>query len=285
MRRATVARIGWEAYVAALALALFACAAAPASADPEGPAPDATLRPLCTDRPTKSDGACTVDAGHFQVESDVFNATTERSGGVTTDTYLFTSPTLKYGLTDTIDVEANPTPYEEVRTHSAGAPATRLYGVGDLYLRAKINLVGDDKGNFAATLYPFLKAPTARDGIGDGAWEGGMVVPLVIKLNDAFNLTFNPELDITKNMEGDGRHVGTAQLIDISWQLPKNVTVFGELWTDIDFDPQRTTKQYSADLAAAWQLPHDLQLDAGVNFGLNRETPDVQSYFGVSHRF
>ena len=112
-----------------------------------------------------------------------------------------------------------------------------------------------------------------------------MVVPLVIKLSDAFNLTFNPELDVTGNMAGDGRHLGTAQLIDLSWQLPGNVTVFGELWGDVDFDPQRTTKQYSADVAVAWQLPDDLQLDGGLNFGLNRETPDVQSYVGVSRRF
>ena len=217
---------------AALALLAFATAASAAvDPDPQSAASDGPpLRPFCTDRPTKSDGACTVDAGHFQIESDVFNATTQRSGGVTTDTYLFTDPTLKYGLTDTVDIEASLAPYEEARTHIAGA-TRRVYGVGDLYLRAKINLVGANGGMVAATLYPYLKAPTARDGIGDGAWEGGLIAPLVIKLNDAFSLTFDPELDVTENMDDSGHHVGTAQLIDLSWQLSKAVTVYGELWT------------------------------------------------------
>jgi hypothetical protein len=29
----------------------------------------------------------------------------------------------------------------------------------------------------------------------------------------------------------------------------------------------------------------DLQFDAGANFGLNRQTPDVELYTGVSVRF
>jgi hypothetical protein len=29
----------------------------------------------------------------------------------------------------------------------------------------------------------------------------------------------------------------------------------------------------------------DLQLDAGANFGLNRQTPDIELYAGVSTRF
>jgi hypothetical protein len=32
-------------------------------------------------------------------------------------------------------------------------------------------------------------------------------------------------------------------------------------------------------------LGNDVQLDAGANFGLNRVTPDVEIYGGVSVRF
>ena len=54
--------------------------------------------------------------GHFQYESDLFNGTFFREGGVTNDTYLVTNPTLKYGLTKTLDIEANIAPYEVVTT-------------------------------------------------------------------------------------------------------------------------------------------------------------------------
>jgi len=63
------------------------------------PTPDDQLRDLCTDRPPKANLPCTVDPGHFQYESDVFNWTRSVSGGTTTDTFLYTNPTLKVGLT------------------------------------------------------------------------------------------------------------------------------------------------------------------------------------------
>jgi hypothetical protein len=88
-----------------------ALAAAPLAAQAQDattpPAPSPELSAICTDRPTKSNVPCTVDAGHFQVESDLFNGTFQKVGGVTTDTYLVTNPTLKYGVTKTLDLEVN----------------------------------------------------------------------------------------------------------------------------------------------------------------------------------
>jgi hypothetical protein len=57
--------------------------------------PDADLRSLCADRPSKATGTCTVDAGHWQFESDIYNVTFQTVDGVSTRTELFTNPTLK----------------------------------------------------------------------------------------------------------------------------------------------------------------------------------------------
>src|SRR5580704_8295204 len=140
------------------------------------PVPDDQLRSLCTDRPTKSTSPCTVDAGHWQVESDLYNYTEQSSDGVTTITQLFTNPTLKLGLTNSLDFEVNIVPYEEMTTHDAATrTTTTATGVGDLFLKAKWNLVGDDGGNFAFALEPYVKVPTASAGLGDGAYEGGVI--------------------------------------------------------------------------------------------------------------
>src|SRR5438477_12745468 len=80
------------------------------------PTPDNALRPFCTDRPTKGTGPCTVDAGHLQIESDLFNATLQNSDGAVTDTYLYTNPNLKLGITENLDVELNVSSYVEVVT-------------------------------------------------------------------------------------------------------------------------------------------------------------------------
>ena len=205
---------------------------------------------------------------------------------MTTDTYVLAAPTLKYGVTDAVDLEASLAPATVVRTSGpAGAPSRTLSGVGDLYLRVKVSLADDPAGRFDAAILPFVKAPTARAGIGNGAWEGGVIAPLVFKLKGDLYLTLDPELDLLKNDAGDGRHLGMAQLVNLSWEVSKTVTLLGELWSDVDFRPHSTVVQYSADLAATRALAHDVQLDIGVNIGLNRDTPAVQAYAGISHRF
>ena len=76
------------------------------------PTPDTQMRSLCTDRPTKSNLPCTVDAGHFQYEADAVNWGYTRQGDITRNTYLFTNPTFKLGLTNNWDVELNIIPFE-----------------------------------------------------------------------------------------------------------------------------------------------------------------------------
>ena len=257
----------------------------PASAPAVPGAPSTELSAICTDRPTKSNAACTVDAGHFQYETDLFNGSFLRLGGVTTDTYLVTNPTLKYGLSKTVDVEVNIAPYEVVRTHDKFGATSTLGGVGDLYLRLKWNLYNSADSRWSFAALPYVKAPTARSAIGDAAVEGGMIFPINYKLTDKITLTTAPELDAYKDSDSTGRHFNSAQLINVGYSLPHSVTVYGELYGDWNHDPVRSVRQYSADTAVAWGITKFLQVDAGLNFGLNKYTPGVQAYFGVSQKF
>jgi hypothetical protein len=103
------------------------------------PTPDDQMRRFCTDRPPQANLPCTVDAGHFQYESDIINFTNSTTGGVTENTWLFTNPTVKLGLTNRIDLELNMAPDETVTTRSAAGKQS-LTGVGDLFVRTKVNL-------------------------------------------------------------------------------------------------------------------------------------------------
>jgi hypothetical protein len=250
-------------------------AAAPASA--------AQLQPVCADRPTKSNGPCTVDAGHFQVEADIVNASFMHADGAATDTWLIFNPTLKYGLTSNLDVEANIAPLEIVRARGATGVVSRVTGSSDLFLRLKYEFVNTP--SFQAAFIPYIKAPTARGDLGNGAWEGGLVVPVNIKLSSVFSLALQPEVDDLADAAGGGHHPATSEDVNLGLSLPHNITVFGELWGQWDFDPAGTVRQYSADIAAALGLGRDTQLDAGINFGLNRATPGIAPYIGISHRF
>jgi hypothetical protein len=251
------------------------------------PTPDGELRDFCTDLPPKANLPCTVDAGHFQYESDAFNWTRATSGATTTDTFLYTNPTLKLGLTNRIDLEANMAPFERVTTKSPSGRQS-FDGVGDLFFRAKLNLAGPEGGDVQAAIITYVKAPTGSPGIGNRAVEGGAIAPISFALPQGFTLLFDPEIDILRNANGVGRHTNIQFLGNLSHALTDSVTGYVELWGQANNDPVSPNKQASLDLSLAWlvwKMSPSLQFDLGANIGLTAATPKLQLYLGVSQRF
>ena len=48
---------------------------------------------------------------------------------------------------------------------------------------------------------------------------------------------------------------------------------------------QGTPPVYTFDTALAWLVKDNLQFDVGANFGLTRESPNLQLYAGIAQRF
>ena len=251
------------------------------------PTPDDQMRSFCTDRPPKANLPCTVDAGHFQYEADLFNWTRAQTGGVTADLYLYANPTLKLGLTNRIDLEVNMAPSETSVTHGPLGRAT-FSGASDLFLRAKFNLAGAEGGDFQAAAIPWVKAPTAAPGLGNGAVEGGLIAPVSFALNKDTTLLFDPEIDDLRNAGNLGRHANVQFLANVSRPLSSSLTGALELWGQANEDPTNRSLQASFDLTLSWivwdKLPN-LQFDTGVFIGLTPATPKAQLFLGVSQRF
>lgn len=267
---------------------LFAPAAAAAMLVPgialAQAAPAVTVNPpaLCTDRPTKATSACTVPQGMFQLETDLVNWTRIDDAGTRSDTILYTNPLLKYGVGSATDIEASLTPYETIRVRDGGG-VTTIHGVGDLYLRIKQRLTAADaKAQFA--LEPYLKIPTAKSGIGNRKVEAGLVGTGVFSLPGGFSLTLSPEIDELEDADLDGQHAQLVGALNVGESLSSKLTASAELWTAQNFDPAGTVRQWSADTALAFAASPTLQFDIGANFGLNRATPGIQAYVGVSTR-
>ena len=262
--------------IAALAALAFITAAGAARAD--------DLRDLCPDRPLKGTSACTVDKGHWQVEVGVIDFTHDRTGGVTIDQWTIASPLVKYGLTDTLDVEAGLALYQHQRVSGGGASAGDS-SLGDLYLRAKWHLMGTN-GQDGLAIEPYIKLPTANHTLGNGAVEGGVLLPWQTNLPLGWALDVTPEVDVLKDQSGSGRHAAVSASAGITHPLNEDWSLGLELWTQHDFDPVTGTRQYSFDLALTWQPKGSpLALDGGLNLGLNKQTPDAEIYVGVSRRF
>jgi hypothetical protein len=239
--------------------------------------------PICTDRPTKSNFACTVPKGMVQIEADLFGWQTAQSGGERVDVLLFTNPTLKFGLSDSSDIQFNWSPYARVRSRDAAGSVTINEGIGDLTVRFKQRLTAPE-GHLQLAVLPFVKLPTAPTSIGNGKVEGGIAIPINYSIDGGWTVTLGPQLDVRADIDGQGHHVGVTGLVNIAKQF-NTFTLYNEIWTSQDFDPSGTVRQWSYDVALAWLPTPNWQFDVGANIGLNRNTPDVYSYIGLSTRF
>jgi hypothetical protein len=112
-----------------------------------------------------------------------------------------------------------------------------------------------------------------------------LLLPINYEPNPLLTLTLMPEADAYPNSVGAGQHLNISEVFTLAFNLPRNLTLYTELWADWNLDPARTIRQRSADLALAFGLTDCLQVDGGVNLGLNAATPQVQGYLGLSQKF
>jgi hypothetical protein len=240
--------------------------------------------PICADRPSKSTGPCTVPQGHWQIETGLIDWSRDRSDGVTTDMTAWGNTAIKYGITTNADVELWVTPLETVNSHGAGVDEHRS-SFGDMLVRVKYRLT-PDSASVQVALDPFVKIPTANHQLGNRKVEAGMVVPVQVPLpKTPLTVSLDPELDLLANADGNGRHLATQQVVNLGIAVNDKLSLSTEIWAKWDWDTAGTGKQASWDVAAAYLPSKDLQLDAGANFGLNKQTSDVELYTGVSVRF
>lgn len=244
----------------------------------------AVADPICADRPGKASPSCTVPAGRAQVETSLADWSLQRGGGERDTSVLLGATALKYGMTDHWTIELDVAPFQR-DTSRIGIIRDQASGFGDVLVRTKFRLSGDDSA-VGVALYPFVKVPTARHDIGNGKVEAGIAVPITFDLGQSpFGLNLAPEMDWLADADGHGRHAAMAQVASLGWSVSERLSLSAELWGQWDWDPGGTGKQASADGAVAYLVSDDLQLDAGANFGLNRETADIEIYAGAAKRF
>lgn len=250
------------------------------------PAPAQDLRDYCPERPGLNTPACTIDRGHLSVETGLVDWTHERDPDATTDTTLIGDTLLRYGLGEAIEAQLGWTPLGIVRTrdHAAGG-VTRQTRVGDVTLGIKANLAHPDGKGFAIALLPSVSVPVGREPVGAGDWGAGLRVPMNLNLTDAVQLIATPEVDAAVDGDGDGRHLAFGSAAGVQLALTKAVSVAVEGEAMRDQDPSGHATLTFASASIAWQPKDDLQLDAGAVGGLNKASPDLELYVGISRRF
>lgn len=253
------------------------------------PTPRALMRDMDTDRPDKTESPYTVDAGHFQIEMDVFNYTYDHYNAehrdVSAESLWIAPMNLKAGLFNNVDLQLVLGTYNSVRIHDRDAGTVeKQRGFGDMLTRLKINFWGNDGGPTAFGVLPYVKFPTSQDHLGNSSVEGGVIFPLAVELPHGFGMGVMTQFDFTRDEAEGGHHPEFVNSVTFSHNLG------GELEGYVEFFSVASAESNSPwigtfDVGFTYGLTKDIQLDAGVNLGVTRSADDVNTFMGISWRF
>jgi hypothetical protein len=241
------------------------------------PVPRELMRDMSTDRPDVTESPITVDAGHVQLEMSFVDLVKDAGSRAWTVAPL----NLKLGLLNNADLQLVFDPWVLQR-----GDADHVSGQGDLQVRLKVNLWGNDPApgqNTALGIMPFIKIPTADDSIGNDRVEGGLIVPFAMDLGGGWAMGLMAEFDaIWDELDHhyDLEFVHTASLgRDLTDVIGAYVEYIGIAGSDAG-------SQYRVGLGGGltFALSPDLQLDFGVIVGLAGGIDDLNLFAGLSIR-
>jgi hypothetical protein len=245
------------------------------------PVPQSLMREMETDRPDVTESPYTVDAGHFQYETDFVRLVKEKSDVQKTNTLLINQANLKIGLTGSTAIQIGFQTYGRQKETDLSSGSTQTtHGFGDVTLRIKQNLIGNNNGNFVLALLPYIKFPTSKYDE-NSRFEGGFIVPMVYTLPGEWNLGFQVEVDRLKDLDQQAMHTEFLQTLTLSHQLVKNIDGIAETYYRYDFKAHELSNFLNASIQM--EVVRDLRLDAGINYGLQHNA-EKQYFIGASYR-
>jgi hypothetical protein len=251
------------------------------------PTPDALLREFATDRPDRTESPFTVDAGHFQVEMDFLTYIYQRKdgGGVeeTVKTLAIAPFNLKVGLLNNVDLQIVTLPYnfQWTRDHTTGRKTTAS-GFGDILLRCKMNLWGNDGGSTAFAMMPVIKFPTNQDDLGNRAVEAGIILPLAIQLPGDWGLGTMVQVNYVQDSESSDYHAEVIESITVGHDIIGKLAGYVELFSNLSSE-RHASWIATFDVGLTYALSRNVQLDAGINIGLTEEA--LNPFIGLSVRY
>jgi hypothetical protein len=229
------------------------------------------LRPLSTDRPDTTESTHTVDAGHFQFEMEIAAWTRD---GKYRDVSLGQLNS-KIGLDDLTDFQVVTPFFTQVRNGDEG--------FGDLQIRVKRNLWGNDEGSTSMAVMPFIQLPTSSGELGSNEIEGGLIVPFAFDGPGDWSCAVMGELDLEANDDRDYHLVGLTSATT-SHAVTEKTAVFFELVSVLSTESGSDWEAYF-NTGMTWLATPTWQLDGGIRIGLTDASADYSPFLGMSAKF
>lgn len=245
------------------------------------PVPRDKMKDMETDRPDVTESAYTVEAGHFQVETDLFRHARNKNDGVKSIENTYNLANYKLGLTEKMDIQLVMPTYVTTTTRdlATGKLIDKQSGFDDISLRLKYNLWGNAGGKTALSLLPFVTFPTSS--FASNGVQGGITIPFALKINDDWNFGSQVSVSLAKE-DDDNYHGEYLYSFTFGRTVTSKLNCFVEAYATYNAYSKITDTYANGGLI--FSVTDNLNIDAGLNYGLNKSADKVY-FVGLSFRY
>lgn len=217
----------------------------------------------------------TVAPGAWLIEADLMSVTFHRESaaqGITSRSKTVISAAfLTTGVAPSIDVQLGTEFFHRDRIDIGGVRAVAS-GRGDTYVRAKWTVMGDESEGPSLAVLPWVKFPTADDGVGNDETDWGVIVPL--GMPGPGGGTLNAMVEVARPSDGAGGRE-TTWFLSASFLRP--LAARWEWYAEMTagfVDLGNSDSTATAGGGLRWGAGESMIVDLGLAVGLTDISPD-----------
>lgn len=234
-------------------------------------------RGFVADRPGATDSPVTTLPGTARVESGLYSYSRDSEGGLDTTTQVIGNLVFALGLSENSELQLGFDSHVRTKVEGGAAPRTESE-FGNLNLRYKYNIIGNDGGDVAFGIIPRLTYTS--ESLGNDLL-GGIGLPVAFSLPQKFLIAVMPQWNLEE--KSNGGHYSSQYL----------GVLLGRSWTDnldvyIDYSStsnEEATFQAAAGLGLAHRIQSNLQWDISGSFGVSEAASDLTLAVGVVYQW
>jgi hypothetical protein len=245
------------------------------------------LRPISSERPSKSDNPLTLNQHQIQLESSLFsNVFDKNKSQKIIRRNLFDFSMLRYGISDSFEVQLiDNFLFSAIKNNKQKIKDNNINN-GDKFLRLKYNILGNDLQKFGLAITTFNKIYTADNPLAKEQLQSGIVTPFSYNISSDYSIGGMLQI----NYYRDNKVIGKNHFFGIinSYYLSRNFTdkfsSYIEFYSLTINNKKNIVKNY-LDFGTNYIINQNIKIDAGINFGINDSADNLQIFSGFTTRF